>query len=186
MAEQLDIPNGLREEHWKVIHFIRNTYKRQGRCPLVYQTCRLNGLRVGELKALFPTGYLRGACRLAGLTYKEGYCSTVATPIPEEELAPYTPDKIYQVDVRGFLIYPNTWDEQFATCKAYEMGNLEGLGEKHWQVIYYLRRNYKVNGVVPTIYETCEANGLELEDLERLFPSGYHRGAVKIAGLRVR
>ncbi len=39
---------------------------------------------------------------------------------------------------------------------------------------------------VPTVYETCEENRIEIEDLEALFPDGYHRGAVKISGLRVR
>ena len=38
--------------------------------------------------------------------------------------------------------------------------------------------------VVPTVYEACADNGLELEDLEQLFSDGYHRGAVKLAGLR--
>ena len=36
-----------------------------------------------------------------------------------------------------------------------------------------------------TAYETCADNEVEIEDLERLFPDGYHRGAVKISGLRV-
>jgi hypothetical protein len=41
-------------------------------------------------------------------------------------------------------------------------------------------RNFKKKNVVPTVYETCEANDLEIDDLERLFPQGYHRGAVII------
>lgn len=60
------------------------------------------------------------------------------------------------------------------------------LGDKHWGVIRFLRRRHQETGSVPTVYETCEANGLEVEDLERLFVDGYHRGAVKIAGLRQR
>jgi tRNA 2-thiouridine synthesizing protein E len=60
------------------------------------------------------------------------------------------------------------------------------LEDEHWKIIYYLRASNKKNKVVPTIYETCEANDIEIGDLERLFPDGYHRGAVKIAGLRVR
>ena len=34
--------------------------------------------------------------------------------------------------------------------------------------------------------ETCEANDIDIDELEQLFPDGYHRGAVKIAGLRLR
>ena len=60
------------------------------------------------------------------------------------------------------------------------------LTNKHWGVIRFLRQSYMENGQVPTVFETCERCGLEIEDLERLFPDGYHRGAVKIAGLRVR
>jgi tRNA 2-thiouridine synthesizing protein E len=41
-------------------------------------------------------------------------------------------------------------------------------------------------GVVPTIYETCEDNSTETDAREGLFPDGYRRGAVKIAGLRAR
>jgi tRNA 2-thiouridine synthesizing protein E len=36
------------------------------------------------------------------------------------------------------------------------------------------------------VIETCEATDLDIAELERLFPDGYHRGAVKIAGLRLR
>ena len=60
------------------------------------------------------------------------------------------------------------------------------LTDKHWQVINFLRQSFEKNKAVPTIYETCEACGIDLEELEELFPDGYHRGAVKIAGLRTR
>ena len=59
------------------------------------------------------------------------------------------------------------------------------LTEEHWRVLRFLRDGFARTGVVPTIYESCDANGLELDDLERLFPDGYHRGVVKLAGLRV-
>lgn len=64
--------------------------------------------------------------------------------------------------------------------------NIEGkLTEKHWAVINCLRQRFKKDKTVLTIYETCEANQIDMAELERLFPDGYHRGAVKIAGLRV-
>jgi tRNA 2-thiouridine synthesizing protein E len=37
---------------------------------------------------------------------------------------------------------------------------------------------------VPTVYETCEDTDVERDLLERLFPDDYHRGLVKIEGLR--
>ena len=33
MAPKVGIPNGLTEEHWKVIRFIRNTFERMNVCP---------------------------------------------------------------------------------------------------------------------------------------------------------
>jgi tRNA 2-thiouridine synthesizing protein E len=60
------------------------------------------------------------------------------------------------------------------------------LTDKHWQILEFLRQRFATNNIVPTVYETREANHLELEELQRLFPDGYHRGAVKLAGLRVR
>ena len=66
------------------------------------------------------------------------------------------------------------------------MGIQVPLTEKHWEVIDFLRKKYAESRKVPTVYETCEATGVGLQELERLFPQGYHRGAVKIAGLRAR
>ncbi|HDS01083.1 MAG TPA: hypothetical protein ENO22_06335 [candidate division Zixibacteria bacterium] len=59
------------------------------------------------------------------------------------------------------------------------------LSERHWQIIHYLRDRFAKKNEIPTVYETCEDNKIDLDDLERLFPDGYHRGAVKISGLRI-
>ena len=187
MAPDLQIPNGLTRKHWQVIHFIRDTLQEYGKCPLVYQTCRMNGLKLRELKELFPTGYLRGACKISGLTYREGYLHHYTfLPLPEEELKTAPPDKHYTVDIRGFLVDPHQWDEQYALYKTEEMKMPQRLTEQHWRIIKYLRETYFKTGEVPTVYETCEALNLEINELGDLFPDGYHRGAVKIAGLRVR
>jgi tRNA 2-thiouridine synthesizing protein E len=61
-----------------------------------------------------------------------------------------------------------------------------GLNESHWKVIRFLRETFREKGEVPTVYTTCETLGLELGGLEELFPDGYHRGAVRIAGLHAR
>jgi len=186
LAPSLKIENGLSDNHWKVINFIRDSYKELGRCPLVYQTCKMNDLHLSEFKNLFPTGYLRGACRLAGITYREGYIQHSLMEGVEEEADSDFPDKTYTVDVRGFLVNPYEWDNQFAVYKAYEMKVPEKLTHRHWQIIHFLRDFYKAHNRVPTVFETCEANKIEIEEMEQLFPDGYHRGAVKIAGLRVR
>jgi tRNA 2-thiouridine synthesizing protein E len=95
-------------------------------------------------------------------------------------------EKIYRVDVRGFLVDPNQWDSEFARHRAEDMGISDGLTQDHWRVIAHLRVTEAESGEVPTVYALCEALDLTVEDLSKLFPSGYHRGAVKLAGLRVR
>jgi tRNA 2-thiouridine synthesizing protein E len=186
-AVEVGIARGLTREHWDVINYIRNMFRIADRCPLVYETCRHCGLTRNDLKRLFPTGYLRGACKLAGITYREGYLSQTHMPTTAEDLNHIAFKKTYKVDVRGFLIDPNDWDEYFAAFRAHDMKLPGGrLTDDHWRIIKYLRRRYSESGEIPTVYETCEASGIELDQLEQLFPDGYHRGLVKIAGLRVR
>jgi len=186
MAVSANISPGLTKEHWDIIHFIRDSFNKEGRCPIVYQTCRMNGLRLNDFKRLFPTGYLRGACKLAGITYKESFAKHPGLISSDEEAADIVLDKTDEIDICGFLMNPFEWDERFAIFRANEMKMPEGLTDQHWLIINFLRESYEKNNEVPTVYETCEANDIELEELERLFPDGYHRGAVKIAGLRVR
>jgi len=178
----------LSDEHWKVISYIRTFFREVGHCPLVYQTCRANGLRLLELQALFPAGYLRGACRLAGISTRAAYppfadiyrYREIRPGGPEESV----PDKTYHIDAFGFLLDPSTWDRGFAHLKAFEMKLPGGLGEDHWRVLDHLREEYHRTGSVPTVLQTCNALSLGLDDLEELFPDGYNRGAVKMAGLR--
>lgn len=183
-APSVKIPTSLTKEHWDVIYCIRQLYQELGRCPLVHETCRRTRLHLKELETLFPTGYLRGACKLAGVTYKEGYVSH-SYHLAVESLTPL-PERTYEVDVRGFLIDSDQWDEQFAVYKAHEMKMPAPLRDDHWRVLHFLRDTYARTRLVPTVFETCRAHGMEIEDLEKLFPDGYHRGAVKLAGLRVR
>lgn len=183
-APSVKISETLTKEHWEILHSIRNLYRELGRCPMVHETCRRNRIHLKDLETLFPTGYLRGACKLAGITYREGYIS-LSYELAAEYMTPL-PEKIYSVDVRGFLMDPDQWDEQFAVYKAHEMKMPELLRDKHWRIIHYVRDAYKRTRIVPTVYETCAAQNMEVKDLEKLFPDGYHRGAIKIAGLRVR
>ncbi|UCD18323.1 MAG: TusE/DsrC/DsvC family sulfur relay protein [Candidatus Zixiibacteriota bacterium] len=186
LAPRIEIPDGLTGKHWDVIHYIHDSLKNNGVCPKVFETCRAIGLRVEELKQLFPTGYLRGACLLAGITYKNGYVGHSWLLTPAEDLIAFPYEKFYRVDVLGFLIDPDDWDRDFAIYKAAELKMPESLTDMHWQIIEFLRASYMSKRAIPTVYETCETNHITIEELERLFPDGYHRGAVKLAGLKVR
>jgi tRNA 2-thiouridine synthesizing protein E len=186
MAPGMDIPTPLTEAHWKVIRFIRESCRSTGRCPLVYQTCRANGLSLRALQELFPTGYLRGACKAAGLTYQEADLSTALLRAAVKDPSPLSEGKSYRIDVFGFLVDPSEWDEVFAVRLAQDLKLAGGLKESHWRVLRFLREAFHERSEVPTVYATCHTLGLELGELEELFPDGYHRGAVRMAGLNAR
>jgi len=182
-APEVGITTGLTEEHWRVIRFVRAAFEKHRQVPLVYVTCVNNKLKSRDLKRLFPAGYHRGACRLAGVSYRTDYYSFwIDAEELEAQARPATAE--YRVDAFGFLIDPAEWDPRFAINKARELKMPDGLTAKHWRIIHYLRDAFTSTGELPTVTTTCEDNGLDLEDLWRLFPDGYHRGAVKVAGLR--
>jgi tRNA 2-thiouridine synthesizing protein E len=210
MAPELGIAGGLTPSHWNVLRFIRETFRTTGSCPVVHKTCRANGLSVKDLQQLFPSGYQRGACKLAGLSCMTAVLRQAELQFRQEEnklarmscpaagaTTPPAPtqegplqsipvdERVYRVNVQGFLIDAKEWDEQFARFKALELQMSDPLGEKHWRIIRFMRTEYEKTGVVPTIYATCEAVGIEMEEFGELFPPGYHRGAVKLAGLNL-
>jgi len=141
--------------------------------------CSASGLRLNDLRRLFPTGYHRGACRIAGINYaflsKDNLWHTYETaPLPKPR---------FPIDPLGFLKDFDSWDEDFAPTAAQALGWGQELSEEHWRVIRFLRRSYAEQGTIPTVYETCSENGLELHSLRALFPAGYRRGACLLAGL---
>ncbi len=185
MAERIGMPDKLSDKQWGVLEYIRSFFRSNGQCPLVFQTCRANKLRLREFNQLFPSGYLRGACRLAGLTYTAGYPTyailTQYVDGPEEA------DDIlaqFKLDDYGFLLDAESWNRSFATAMTTRQGGKVPLTDAQWRVLEYMREKYTANAVVPTVIQTCEDLELELDDLEDLFPAGYNRGAVRCAGLR--
>jgi len=189
MAPKLGITNGLTAAHWAVIVFIRDSFHETGKCPFVFETCKKTELTTKELRYLFPSGYLRGACLLSGITYKHRIKTCLEKSVhtlPGHKKDIINPEeKIYQIDQNGFLVHFSEWDQQYAVNKAMEMKIAGGLTDRHWQIINYLRNRYQAEKTVPTVFQCCEDNHIEMDDLAVLFQDGYHRGAVKISGLRV-
>ena len=92
-------------------------------------------------------------------------------------------NKAYEVDKEEFLADFNDWDENFARGMAPKVGITGGLSEDHWEIINFIRDFFKRTGKCPVVYETCLANRLNLQGLQKLFPAGYLRGACKLAGV---
>jgi len=62
-----EMTQGLSEDHWRVIDFLRQYYLEYEAAPPVRMLARQTGLSLRDLKRLFPNGLARGACRYAGL-----------------------------------------------------------------------------------------------------------------------
>ncbi len=179
MARRQGIFNGLNEEHWRFISYLRKKFLEEQKVPVVVLACADNNIRLNKLRKLFPTGYHRGACRIAGINYEFMYTSNIW--LTYESHALLAPEQ--KLSQAGFLEDFNQWNEHFAHLTAREWTLPNGLTDRHWEIIRYLRDYYSVHKNVPTIYNVCQVNHLSLEELLELFPAGYRRGACRAAGL---
>jgi len=179
MAPLQGIYDGLTKEHWNFISYIREKFMTEETLPLLVVACADNHMRLDKLKSLFPTGYFRGACRIAGLGYK--FLCDVNIWHTYETAPRLKPE--YTINPQGFLEDFRQWNERFASVVSDEWKLPEGLTSKHWDVIRFLRNYYQVTNNIPTVHEVCEAHNLELDEFRKLFPGGYRRGACRIAGL---
>ena len=56
-------------KHMAVLLYLRDYYAVNRTIPPVHETCVINDLSLEDLRELFPAGYRRGACRIAGLPF---------------------------------------------------------------------------------------------------------------------
>jgi len=178
-ARQQGIREGLTKEHRDFIHYIRQKALTEKTLPLLVVACAENGLRLDKLKSLFPTGYFRGACRIAGLSYK--FLCDINIWHTYETAPRLKPE--FKITDQGFLEAFNQWNERLAELVSGEWELPQGLTTKHWEIIRFLRDYYEGKNNIPTLYEVCEAHNLDLDAFRQLFPEGYRRGACRAAGL---
>lgn len=179
MARLQGIYDGLTKEHWDFIYYIREKFLKENDLPLLVVACADNKLRLNKLNSLFPTGYFRGACRIAGINYK--FMCDINIWHTYETKPSFKRE--FKVTLQGFLEDFNMWNERFAHLVSVEWELPHGLTTKHWEVIYFLRNCYLTTNNIPSVFEVCKANNLDIEDLKELFPGGYRRGACRIARL---
>lgn len=179
MAAMVGIYNGLSERHWQLIHYLRKKFLEEETVPVLVLACADNGMRLTELRSLFPTGYHRGACKIAGINYQ--FMWDTNHWLTYETAPPLRPR--YELDPLGHLADLDQWDEDFVRLALTQGDPQATPTDRHFQVIRYLRDSYVVNRALPTIFETCSVNDLSLEELRELFPAGYRRGACLASGL---
>ena len=179
MAKIVGIRSSLSARHNEFIQYLRHKFLEENTVPVLVLACADNEMRLSELRALFPTGYHRGACKIAGINYQfmyeTNYWITYETAPPAKQR--------YDLDSLGFLKDSQQWDEDFVELAMSQRESPITPTTRHTNVLSYLRNYYAVNRALPPVHETCVANDLTLDDLRELFPAGYRRGACRIAGL---
>jgi TusE/DsrC/DsvC family sulfur relay protein len=61
-----DVPQGLTDEHWTVVAFMRDYYETYGSVPPIRMLTRRTNLSLRQIKQQFPSG-TKGACKIAGI-----------------------------------------------------------------------------------------------------------------------
>ncbi len=94
----------------------------------------------------------------------------------------------FQVDGHGYLSDPADWTEAFAHYVAREEGI--DLTPRHWELIHWIRDEEADHGVMPDARFAMKflggSGGKQAGRVElfELFPYGYVKQAIKIAGMR--
>jgi tRNA 2-thiouridine synthesizing protein E len=90
-----------------------------------------------------------------------------------------------ETDDQGYLLEPSFDDEVVKVIAAAEG---IGLTDGHWEVINYLREEYKANGHTPNFRNMVKGmadirTGVDSKYLYDLFPMGPAKQGAKVAGL---
>lgn len=64
--------DGLTEEHWKVIRYLQEYYRKHGIAPMIRLLTCSTGYELKHLCRLFPSGPGKGGCKIAGLPKQTG------------------------------------------------------------------------------------------------------------------
>ena len=64
--------NELGDEHWKLVHYLRNYFLQFGVAPMIRKLCKETGYDLKKVYELFPSGPAKGACKVAGLAKPTG------------------------------------------------------------------------------------------------------------------
>lgn len=85
------------------------------------------------------------------------------------------------VDDEGFLTEYNEWGEDLATALATQIDI--DLTDAHWQVIRFLRDDFKVQGETATARRVQTVAGVPIKEQFLLFPRKPSKKMAYIAGL---
>ena len=62
-----EVSGNLTPDHWKITDFVRQHYLESGTIPPVRLVVRRTGFSLACIHELFPNGYAKGICKVAGI-----------------------------------------------------------------------------------------------------------------------
>jgi len=72
LATTEGVEEGLTEDHWKIVKYLRDYYLQFGVAPMIRKLCKQTGFDLKTIYKLFPSGPAKGACKVAGLPKPTG------------------------------------------------------------------------------------------------------------------
>ena len=72
------------------------------------------------------------------------------------------------IDAEGFMTEFDQWSEDIGVFLAEQIG--VELSERHWEVIRFVREDYKAQGETPTLRRVSTVGGVPTKELFQLFP----------------
>ena len=91
-------------------------------------------------------------------------------------------ESIPVLDNEGFFVDPEQWSEELVPTLARREG-IDSLGEEHWQVIRFMREQWRTTGGGPSVRALSKTSGVPIKRLYELFPKGPAKTAARIAGI---
>lgn len=84
-------------------------------------------------------------------------------------------------DEEGFLTEMDEWNDDIAKQLATNIG--VELGDRHWEIIRWLREDFKETGVTATTRRTLVVGGFPVKEQFTLFPKKPAKKMAYVAGL---
>ena len=205
VAEMLAEREGLtlNEQHWQVIHAMRDYYHSFNVSPVkkllkreLQRRTQSNVFDDETLLTLFPGGVLVQGSKIAGVPVpmldveleRETYQAKAAPGVSHFIDSFDFDGETFAVTPMGNLIELHRWNSRLAEYMAEKEGIT--LTEEHWEVLNFLREFYFTYGISPMVKilmkymaEDLGSERASKEYLYALFPKGPSRQGSRIAGL---
>jgi tRNA 2-thiouridine synthesizing protein E len=85
------------------------------------------------------------------------------------------------IDAEGFMTEFDQWTEDIGVFLAEQIG--VELSERHWEVIRFVREDYKAQGETPTLRRVSTIGGVPTKELFQLFPKKPAKKMSYVAGV---